>query len=340
MGELVPAYAKVSTVGVAGSVVADKVDLAMPVMPPNVEGITVEQLQNLSDIGSYAEVATSWSHTKTDWATIGLGISGGGGGSMYTDQVESAKWTGTPGDPYAVPATIPESMCGNCRRDWHEAPLTERVARMYDQLAFDEDYDPAADTSPIVCPGSEYCGPIAPPASYYRGSGFGWSSLPAVSMDEAYPPSWITQMYDSVAKSIDQETLKVLLGPHWKSANPSFGFGAYSQYVEHFGPKPWTFEPEPPPSEKLLKKMQNMQDVIQILMGDEPPLEVKTSFPDIKYAKEWPFIDDGVPQAAIEAAPKAVEMDHKPPVSAGFDFSHVKDVPGYYQPPKRKKKKK
>lgn len=58
--------------------------------------------------------------------------------------------------------SLPESMCGNCRRDWHSVPLTETVAGMYDGLSFDEGYDPVGDVSRLVCPGSDCCGPALP----------------------------------------------------------------------------------------------------------------------------------------------------------------------------------
>lgn len=65
--------------------------------------------------------------------------------------------------------------CPHCGRHWHGLPLTERVARMYSVGVFDDDYRTDTDDSPILCPGSEFIGPL-PPARHYAGSN-GWVSV-------------------------------------------------------------------------------------------------------------------------------------------------------------------
>ncbi len=50
--------------------------------------------------------------------------------------------------------------CPHCDRDWHGFPLTERVAAMHRRGSFDEGYSVKADESPVLCPGSNFIGPI------------------------------------------------------------------------------------------------------------------------------------------------------------------------------------
>lgn len=87
--------------------------------------------------------------------------------------------------PMPEPRPLPDGICGNCRRDWHEAPLTRTVARMWDDITFDEDYDPDADDSPLVCPGSECCGPVADYRSRHSNGAYTVTSWTA-----AYKSNW------------------------------------------------------------------------------------------------------------------------------------------------------
>lgn len=50
--------------------------------------------------------------------------------------------------------------CSHCDRDWHGFPLTERVAAMYRRGSFDEGYSVKGDESLVLCPGSNFIGPI------------------------------------------------------------------------------------------------------------------------------------------------------------------------------------
>ena len=52
-------------------------------------------------------------------------------------------------------------ICPHCDRDWHGFPLTERVAAMHRRGSFDEGYSVEADESPVLCPGSNFIGPVA-----------------------------------------------------------------------------------------------------------------------------------------------------------------------------------
>ncbi|QAY17597.1 hypothetical protein SEA_BRADISSA_70 [Gordonia phage Bradissa] len=50
--------------------------------------------------------------------------------------------------------------CGHCARDWHGLPITERMDEMRWRGELDPDYRYVADTSRVVCPGSEFIGPL------------------------------------------------------------------------------------------------------------------------------------------------------------------------------------
>lgn len=49
--------------------------------------------------------------------------------------------------------------CGHCGRDWHGVAITERVEQMR-WSGYDEDYRVADDDSRVICPGSEFIGPV------------------------------------------------------------------------------------------------------------------------------------------------------------------------------------
>ncbi|AGS82443.1 hypothetical protein PBI_REDNO2_144 [Mycobacterium phage Redno2] len=59
--------------------------------------------------------------------------------------------------------------CWHCDRDVHEAPLTERVALMYDRHSFDLEYSADEDDSEIVCIGSYTEGPRRKPRTWGAG---------------------------------------------------------------------------------------------------------------------------------------------------------------------------
>lgn len=76
--------------------------------------------------------------------------------------MSSFAWSGLASGGVVAPEPWDESLCGNCRRDKHSAPLTEQVAAMIDSHRFSENYSAATDTSRIVCPGSDEYGPALP----------------------------------------------------------------------------------------------------------------------------------------------------------------------------------
>lgn len=197
------------------------------------------------------------------------------------------------------PPPVPESLCGNCRRDWHDAPLTEDVARMWEGCAFSEDYDPAADVSRIVCPGSECYGPPVMTKPQRNEYSYGESFPIGPSWQEimtAGIPSPKFSLFDKFFKKLEWPTLDV---SSWMA--------------------PWSFEPEPSPIESLQKTLTDMENILTGL--GLPPADEETC-----------------QQAAIAAAPKAIEMAHQIPQPPGFDFSGWNGKPALYTYMKGKKK--
>lgn len=92
-------------------------------------------------------LGANWTQTYPGWGMGDLTIPG-----------EQAPWQylGTLAEEPSV------SKC-RCGRDWHTAPLRQRVATMLAQHKFDPDYSTASDDSPIVCVGSDTLGPGRPP---------------------------------------------------------------------------------------------------------------------------------------------------------------------------------
>jgi hypothetical protein len=56
---------------------------------------------------------------------------------------------------------ISEEQCPHCCWPWHGLPLTARILEMFGKGEYDENYRVDTDDSPVVCPGSDFIGPIA-----------------------------------------------------------------------------------------------------------------------------------------------------------------------------------
>lgn len=78
--------------------------------------------------------------------------------ALIDEQLEAGEpRTGYPyGDPHYP-------RCGHCGRHWHGLPVTARIAAMYAQGRYDDTYTTATDDSPVICPGSDFIGPLPPP---------------------------------------------------------------------------------------------------------------------------------------------------------------------------------
>lgn len=76
-----------------------------------------------------------------------------------------------------IDALAAEEKCPHCEREWHERPLTQAVARMFDNDYLDSTYFTHTDRSPVVCDGSYLIGPRRPEpttpwTSVYSGSSY------------------------------------------------------------------------------------------------------------------------------------------------------------------------
>lgn len=195
------------------------------------------------------------------------------------------------------PQSVPDALCGNCRRDRHEYPLTENLAQMWENVAFDEDYDPDTDVSRIVCPGSDVCGPLPITVSISNSS---WTG---------YETGFIKKMLTWTEPYLPPIKWEISLGSTWN-------IDKVQELKDN-----WTY-----------KTLGAIENYIQF----DEPLELKTWYPDIKDVGDI-FSSVPLEQAALEAAPKAIEMAHKVPEPPGYDFSSMKtDYPPY---PTGKKKK-
>lgn len=69
---------------------------------------------------------------------------------------------------------IAGEKCPHCERDFHQGALTQRVAAMFAAGSLDSQYFAREDTSPIVCDGSTFIGPLRPdpPPLGYASGGF------------------------------------------------------------------------------------------------------------------------------------------------------------------------
>lgn len=52
------------------------------------------------------------------------------------------------------------SKCPHCDRDWHGIAITERIANMHMAGRYDEGYRVVDDESRVLCPGSDFIGPV------------------------------------------------------------------------------------------------------------------------------------------------------------------------------------
>ncbi|QGJ93784.1 hypothetical protein SEA_HANNACONDA_143 [Mycobacterium phage Hannaconda] len=93
--------------------------------------------------------------------------------------------------------------CWHCNRDVHEAPLTERVAKMYDRHSFDLEYSAEEDDSPIICLGSGAIGPARPRTwgnSTWKAVGYTMADLAAIQEVSYVSGAYLSQFASSLEK--------------------------------------------------------------------------------------------------------------------------------------------
>ncbi|SHU54488.1 hypothetical protein [Mycobacteroides abscessus] len=89
---------------------------------------------------------------------------------------------------------INQVNCPHCGRDWHGLPITQAIERMRALGQYDEKYDATQDDSPILCPGSEFIGPI-PLSGVY-------CSCPFCYMESmGVPPRILEEILNNAAQS-------------------------------------------------------------------------------------------------------------------------------------------
>jgi len=216
---------------------------------------------------------------------------------------QPAKWIGTiTVGTTATDTPRPHQCPHGCKRDRHPDPLTEQVARMYDQHAFREDYSPESDDSPIVCVGADYHGPNRAIQEPVRQSGYiyiGQSS-----------PSWLTMMIKSA-----EEFTKAYI--EW----PKFEYTTTFQW-----PKPyWHSWIDEPYGSKTLKPLPACELDLVVTFDDawKPWEKAHPTKYEAAAARE---LVGHITNAAIRA-----EREFPVPERPGYDFSkYAEETKPYY----------
>jgi hypothetical protein len=55
---------------------------------------------------------------------------------------------------------INQDKCWHCGGEWHGLAITQKIMAMKSTRTYDEGYKYADDDSPVICPGSEFIGPL------------------------------------------------------------------------------------------------------------------------------------------------------------------------------------
>lgn len=128
-----------------------------------------------------AEVVTLTSEQliAAGWTECGAIVDDGAVHFADTFNGNSMKWgadcqkieftaSAKPGDIVAqIDKLVSEEKCPHCGRDWHTRAITRDLLAMYERGRTDPSYFVKKDTSPILCDGSTFIGPLrpAPPAN-------------------------------------------------------------------------------------------------------------------------------------------------------------------------------
>jgi hypothetical protein len=123
--------------------------------------------------------------------------------------VEDSLAAGEPEGGYEAWNTEPDPeypRCPRCHRHWHGLPITARIASMYHWGRYDPEYEYASDTSPVLCEGSDFIGPMRPPPTYeqrkqHSDLGFGYIQIQIEGLgaraqatftayDQTWTPTW------------------------------------------------------------------------------------------------------------------------------------------------------
>ncbi|AIY32502.1 hypothetical protein PBI_LUCKY2013_141 [Mycobacterium phage Lucky2013] len=144
--------------------------------------------------------------------------------------------------------------CWHCNRDVHEAPLTERVAKMYDRHSFDLEYSAEEDDSPIICLGSGAIGPARPRTwsnSTWQTVGYTMADLAVIQEASYVSGVYLSQFVDGLKKFIYEFKVQPVAQWHITAWDEAWNFlGTVSEEPKkcelpddvpeiEFGPKNW-----------------------------------------------------------------------------------------------------
>lgn len=79
--------------------------------------------------------------------------------------------------------------CPHCHRRWHGLKITERIEEMRARGSYDEAYRVDTDDSRVLCPGSDFIGPMPPPRR-----------ITTVHVGQRTPGNWLDQMFDTLTR--------------------------------------------------------------------------------------------------------------------------------------------
>lgn len=83
---------------------------------------------------------------------------------------------------------INQPECWHCGRPEHHLKITERIEQMRAQRHYDETYRASEDNSPVLCPGSDFIGPMPPP-----------KRITTVHVGQRTPGEWLNRVIDILA---------------------------------------------------------------------------------------------------------------------------------------------
>lgn len=194
--------------------------------------------------------------------------------------------------------------CWHCNRDVHEAPLTERVALMYDRHSFDLEYSADEDDSEIVCIGSYTEGPRRKPRTWGAGT---WGAI-------VYTAPWKLHIYANGAKQGGAIPLGAP-GLNWYPVGAFIDDGPSFTYGKEFDSPPW----QDAWTTKVLSSWIIYNEAHKLIECDLPE-----DIPEIKFGPEnWvakDYIGAGAWWAARQSLPDTGWQDIPPPDMPKSDY--------------------
>ena len=111
---------------------------------------------------------------------------------------------------------VSQEKCWRCHREWHGLAITERIAGMYAARTYDENYSYAADDTRIVCPGSDFIGPMPaaaqPAGPRWNDSPRDWSCVIGEPDRPSLAPNWLREMIGTTERWAREVGLRLTQG--------------------------------------------------------------------------------------------------------------------------------